>query len=140
MAVVDLDDMELLENATVQLELVVLEGGKDLAAEVDAHDIVQLLLGNEIALVPLQVVLDLVDITRVLEQCSHGLLASLDVLDISLGSSNLLDNILIGCLYFLERSKGNSEGGEIIDLSLEPMVKISEGVPQVLDGVLEALD
>ena len=102
MAVVDLNDMELLKNAAVELELVVLEAGKDLAAEVDAHNIVQLLLGDEIALVPLQVVLDLVDVTRVLEQSSHGFLAGLDVLDISLGSSDLLNHSLVASLDVLQ--------------------------------------
>lgn len=69
MAVVDLNDVELLKDAAVKLELVVLEGGEHLAAEVDAHNVVELSLSDKITLIPFLVVLDLVYITGVLE---HG--------------------------------------------------------------------
>jgi len=44
MAVIDLDDVELLDDARVQLQLVVLEGGSHLATKIDTQDVVQLLL------------------------------------------------------------------------------------------------
>ncbi len=39
MAVADLNDMELLDNARVQAELLCLELKEDSAAEVDSHDV-----------------------------------------------------------------------------------------------------
>jgi len=81
MAVVDLNDMELLKDAAVKSHLVVFEAGEDFAAEVDAHDIVELGLCLQIALISLEVVLDFVHITSALEKSVHRFLASLDTLD-----------------------------------------------------------
>ena len=91
MTVVNLDHVELLEDACVELQLFVFEKGEHFATKVDAHNIVELSLSNQVTLISFEVVLDLMNITRVLEQGSHGFLASLDVLDIFLGRSNLLD-------------------------------------------------
>ena len=82
MAVVDLDDVELLEDTAVECKLLILEDGKHLAANVNAHDVVELALGVQIALIPLQVILDLVYISRVLEKSTHRLFTSLNILDI----------------------------------------------------------
>jgi len=43
-------------------------------------------------------------------------------------------------LHVLELMQCHSESVEIVDLSLEPMVQVSEWVPQVLNSVLQALD
>lgn len=63
MAVVDLNDVELLNDAIVKLELVVLEAGEDLSAEVHAHNVVELFLSDKITLIPFLVVLDLVHVS-----------------------------------------------------------------------------
>ena len=91
MAVVDLDYMELLQDATVQSHLVVLEVGRDFAAQVDKKDVRELLLGFKITFIPLNIGLDLVNIISAFEQGAHGLLSRLNVADVRLGLSDLLD-------------------------------------------------
>ena len=44
MAVVDLDNVELLKDAAVESHLVSLEARKYLAAEIEAHDVIELTL------------------------------------------------------------------------------------------------
>ena len=90
MAVVDLDDVELLDDARVELHLVVLESGSNLASKVHSNKVVKLLLTYQIALIHLKVALDLVNITSVFEQSVDRLLAGLNVLDIGLALNDLL--------------------------------------------------
>ena len=132
MAVVDLDYMELLKDAAVQSNLVILEVRHDLAAEVHKKDVCELLLGFEITLVPLNIGLDLVNIIRAFEQGSHGLLSSLNVSNVRLALFNLLDESLNACLDALALGEGGVESVKIVDLSLNPVIKISEGVTKVL--------
>ena len=139
MAVVNLNDMELLEDARVKSQLVVLEAGKNLATEVDSQQVVKLLLGFEVTLVSLEIVLDLVDITGALEESVHGLLTSLDALNRRLAGGDLLGDGVDAGTDGLELGESGSESRKIIDLSLKPMIKVSEGVSQVVDGVLQAL-
>ena len=132
MAVVDLDYMELLKDAAVQSNLVILEVRHDLAAEVHKKDVCELLLGFEITFVPLNIGLDLVNIIRAFEQGSHGLLSSLNVSNVRLALFNLLDESLNACLDALALGEGGVESVKIVDLSLNPVIKISEGVTKVL--------
>ena len=132
MAVVDLDYMELLKDAAVQSNLVILEVRHDLAAEVHKKDVCELLLGFEITFVPLNIGLDLVNIIRAFEQGSHGLLSSLNVSNVRLALFNLLDESLNAGLDALALGEGGVESVKIVDLSLNPVIKISEGVTKVL--------
>ena len=132
MAVVDLDYMELLKDAAVQSNLVILEVRHDLAAEVHKKDVCELLLGFEITFVPLNIGLDLVNIIRAFEQGSHGLLSSLNVSNVRLALFNLLDESLNASLDALALGEGGVESVKIVDLSLNPVIKISEGVTKVL--------
>ena len=132
MAVVDLDYMELLKDAAVQSNLVILEVRHDLAAEVDKKDVCELLLGFEITLVPLNIGLDLVNIISALEQGSHGLLSSLNVSNVRLALFNLLDESLNASLDALALVEGRIESVKVVDLSLNPVIKISEWVTEVL--------
>ena len=132
MAVVDLDYMELLKDAAVQSNLVILEMRHDLAPEVDKKDVRELLLGFEITLVPLNIGLDLVNIISALEQGSHGLLSSLNVSNIRLARFDLLDESLNASLDALALCEGRVESVKIVDLTLNPVIKISEGVTEVL--------
>ena len=139
MAVVDLDYMELLEDTTVKSHLVILELGHDLATEVDKKDISELLLGFEITLIPLNIGLDLVNIVSALEHGAHSLLSGLNVADVRLALGDLLDESVDASLHIFALIEGNIESVQIIDLTLDPMVEIGEGVSEVLRSVLQAL-
>ena len=54
MAVVDLHDVELLQNLRVQTHLVVFKLREHLLTKVKAKDVEQALLGDKVALIPLQ--------------------------------------------------------------------------------------
>ena len=132
MAVVDLDYMELLKDATVQSNLVILEVGHNLLAEVDEKDVCELLLGFEITLISLNIALDLVNIISSLKQGTHGLLSSLNVCDVRLALFNLLDESLNASLDALALVKSRIESVKIVDLTLDPVIKISERVTEIL--------
>ena len=140
MAVVDLDYMELLQDATVKSHLVILEVGHNFAAEVGDKDVRELLLCFEITLVPLNIGLDLVNIISAFEQGAHGLLSSLNVPDVRLALSDLLDESFNSLLHTFALIKGRVESVQIVDLTLDPMVEISERVSKVLRSVLQALE
>ena len=89
MAVVDLDNVELLEDAAVESHLVSLEAWKYLASKIDTHDVIQLTLGLQISLIALKIVLDFMDISCALKESVHRFLACLNVLDSRLASLNL---------------------------------------------------
>ena len=132
MAVVDLDYMELLQDATVQSNLVILEVRHHLAAEVDEKDVCELLLGLKITFISLNIGLDLVDIISALEQGTHGLLSSLNVTDVRLALFDLLDESCNSSLDALALIEGRIKGVQVVDLSLNPVVKISKGITEVL--------
>ena len=132
MAVVDLDYMELLKDAAVQSHLVILEVRHDFLAEVDKKDVCELLLGFKITLVSLNIGLDLVNIISSLEQGTHGLLSSLNVADVRLALFDLLDESLNACLDALALVEGRIESVKVVDLSFNPVIKICEGVTEVL--------
>ena len=90
MAVVDLDDVELLDDATVESELLGLELDKRHLTNIDKNESVELLSRRQLKLVPLLLVLNGVYIVGALEHSVHGLLTSSDVIDVSLGLSELL--------------------------------------------------
>ena len=132
MAVVDLNYMELLKDAAVQSNLVILEVGHDFLAEVDKKDVCELLLGFEITFVPLNIGLDLVNIISSLKQGTHCLLSSLNVCDVRLALFNLLDESLNASLDALALVKSRIESVKIVDLTLDPVIKISERVTEIL--------
>ena len=132
MAVVDLDYMELLKDAAVQSNLVILEVRHHLAAEVDEKDVCELLLGLKITFISLNIGLDLVDIISALEQGTHGLLSSLNVSDVRLALFDLLDESCNSSLDALAFVEGRIKGVQVVDLSLNPVVKISKGITEVL--------
>jgi|Transcript_47841 hypothetical protein len=140
MVVVDLDHVELLDDAAVQAQLLCLELGEGVLADVDQGQSVKLLLRLSLTLVPLQLVLDGVHVARVLEQRVHGLLAVSDVFNVRLGLSNLLGRGSDGGLSGLELVKGSLEGGKVVNFTLYPVVQVSERVPQVVNGVAQRLD
>ena len=74
MAVADLDDVELLDDASVQSQLLLLELNQDILAEVQAEDVEELLLCLQITLETLQLVLHLTHIVGILEHGAHCLL------------------------------------------------------------------
>ena len=132
MAVVDLDYMELLQDATVQSHLVILEVGHDFATEVDKKDVRELLLGFKITFISLNIGLDLVNIISAFEQGAHGLLSRLNVPDVRLGLSDLLDESFNTVLDSFALIESRLESVQIVDLTFNPMVEISEGVSEVL--------
>jgi hypothetical protein len=140
MVVVDLDHVELLDDAAVQAQLLCLELGEGVLADVDQGQSVKLLLRLSLTLVPLQLVLDGMHVARVLEQRVHGLLAVSDVFNVRLGLSNLLGRGSDGGLSGLELVKGSLEGGKVVNFTLYPVVQVSERVPQVVNGVAQRLD
>mmetsp|Transcript_5350 Transcript_5350/g.6575 ORF Transcript_5350/g.6575 Transcript_5350/m.6575 type:complete len:225 (-) Transcript_5350:565-1239(-) len=140
MVVVDLDHVELLDDAAVQAQLLCLELGEGVLADVDQGQSVKLLQRLSLTLVPLQLVLDGVHVARVLEQRVHGFLAVSDVFNVRLGLSNLLGRGSDGGLSGLELVKGSLEGGKVVNLTLYPVVQVSERVPQVVNGVAQRLD
>ena len=134
-AVVYLDDVELLQDAAVQSQLVGLEARKYLASKIDTHDVIQLTLSLQISLIALEIVLDFMDISCALKKSVHRFLACLNVLDSRLASLDLFldgQHVSLSRLDLVERS---SEGSEIVDLSFEPMVEVGEWVSEVGDRV-----
>ena len=73
MTIADLNNVELLQNATVQSDLLVLELGQNSLANVQAEHVEQFLLRDNIALKPFQRVLHLAYIISILEESAHGL-------------------------------------------------------------------
>ena len=139
MTVADLDDMELLNDATVKSQLFVLELRKDSSSKVNTQDVLELQLGLQITLVALKLVLKGTYIISTLEQRAHRFLASTDALNVRLGSNNLLLHLLDSGLDGFALIKGRLECNEIVLLSLNPMIKVSEWVSQAFNSVLEAL-
>jgi len=140
MAVVDLNDMELLYNARVKAHLLLLEAREYSLSEVNSEAIMKLDLLLEVSLVLLQPALDRMDVTRVLGKGPHCLFASLDIFDVRLGlldfGPDRLDSISDG----LELDEGGLEGAEVVNLALDPMVQVRERVAQVVRRVLQRLD
>lgn len=140
MAVVNLNDVELLDDAAIEVELLGLELGKHSLGQVVEHEEVQLGLSFEITLVSLDLVSDSVNISSALEHGAHCLLSGLNVLHVSLTLSDLFLESSDGFSLGLELTESSIERAHIIDLALDPVVKVSEWVPQVVDSVLEALN
>ncbi len=135
MTVADLDNVELLDDARVQSELFGLELGKNGASEVDSHDIEELHLGLEIALISLNIASHRAHIVRVLEHRGHRLFALVHVFNVSLRAFNLLFDILNALLAIKILFVSGVKGLQVVDLSLVPVVQISEGIAQVLGRV-----
>ena len=106
--------------------------GHDFATEVDKKDVCELLLGFKITLVSLNIGLDLVNIISSLEQGTHGLLSSLNVADVRLALFDLLDESLNARLDAFALIEGRLESVKVVDFSFNPVIKISEGVTEVL--------
>ena len=139
-AVVDLDDMELLNNAAVKSEFISLEARQNFSSKVDEHEGVELLCGLLFALITFELVLDSMDIVRALEHGVHGLLACSDSLNVSLCLSDLLCDSLACRLLGLKLIEGSLERAEVVDLSFNPMVQVRERVAKVLDSVTQAFN
>ena len=122
MTVADLDNVELLDNTSVQGELFGLELGENGAAKVDSHDIEELHLGLEIALISLNVACHRAHIVRVLKHRGHRLFALVHILNVSLCAFNLLFNILDALLAIKILFVCGVEGLQVVDLSLVPMI------------------
>ena len=84
MTVADLDDMELLNDTTVESQLFVLELRKDSSSKVNTQDVLELQLGFEITLVAIKLVSKGTYIISTLEQRAHRFLASTDALNVRL--------------------------------------------------------
>ena len=140
MAVVDLDDVELLHNAGVKAHFLALELRENRLAQVDRHQRKQFLLSLEVALILLQRRLDFVHIARTLEESVHRLFARRQVLNVGLGAFDLFLDRFDGGLRAFELVDSEAERAQIVDLTLDPVVQIGEGVPDVFHGVLQALD
>ena len=93
MAVVDLDNVELLDNARVEAHLLGFKARENCLAKVDSEAVVKLGLTFQVSFKLLKFALDCVHISRVFEKRVHSLLALLDVVDVSLG---LLDFVFHG--------------------------------------------
>ena len=79
-------------------------------------------------------------VARVFEQSVHCFLSCGDVIDVCLALSNfLLEGLDCGCSV-LELIKSCLESRQVVDLSLDPVVKVSERVAQVLDGMAKVLN
>ena len=74
MAIADLHHVELLQNATVKLQLVFLELGEHLLAKVDRDQFIELLGGLMLRLRQLHLARHFTHIVLVLECCADGLL------------------------------------------------------------------
>ena len=135
MTVADLYNVELLDDTSVQGELFSLELRKNGAAEVDSHDIEELHLGLEIALISLNVASHRAHIVRVLEHRGHRLFALVHILNVSLCALNLLFDILDALLAIKILFVCGGKGVQVVNLSLVPVIKISEGIAQVLGRV-----
>ena len=135
MTVADLYNVELLDDTSVQGELFSLELRKNGAAEVDSHDIEKLHLGLEIALISLNVASHRAHIVRVLEHRGHRLFALVHVFNVSLCALNLLFDILDALLAIKILFVCGGKGVQVVDLSLVPVIKISEGIAQVFGRV-----
>jgi len=139
-AVVDLDDVELLHDAAVQAHLLSFELGKHHFAKVNCHQREQLFLSLQISLALLNGILNFVHVSRILEESSDCLFARLDVVDVGLGRLNLSFEGVDGRGDVPEFDDGAGERAQIVDLSLDPVVEIGEGISQVFDRVTQALD
>ena len=120
--VVDLDDVELLNDAAVQLHLFSFELGQDSLREVADHEEVKLGLGFKVTLVSLDLVGDCMHISSAFEHGAHCLLASLDVVHVSLTLLDLLferkDSITLG----FDLDESSIERAKIVDFALDPVV------------------
>lgn len=75
MTIADLNDMELLDNATVKSQLLIPELWHDSLAEIQTQDVQQLFLSLKIPFEAFELVLHLTDIVGVFEKSAHGLFA-----------------------------------------------------------------
>ena len=139
-AVVDLDDMELLNNAAVKSEFISLEARQNFSSKVDEDEGVELLCSLLFALITFELVLDSMDIVRALEHGVHGLLACSDSLNVSLCLSDLFCDSLACRLLGLKLVEGSLERAEVVDLSFNPMVQVRERVAKVLNSVTQAFN
>lgn len=126
--VVDLEDVELLGNLTVELKFLSLESMNDLLTKVNGDKVLELGNLDDFTLNGLKGVSEVACITRVLEESSHGGLSSVEVVKVSLGGLLLVDEL--GFLFddSLSRCDGSGNGLEIENLSLSPVEHINEGV------------
>ena len=72
------------------------------------------------------------DIVTALEQGAHSLLSSLNVPNICLGLRNLLDESFDTVLYSFQLIECALESVQVVDLTLDPVIEIREGIPEVL--------
>ena len=122
MAIADLNHGEVLNDGSVESELLLLELGHDSLRLIDSHHIINLLLGFMVALVRLQIRLHLVHVTRVFEERVHCLLARRNIVDVRLGLFDLFLQLLNCVLACLSRIQSHLEGLQVVNFTLNPMV------------------
>lgn len=135
--VVDLKDVELLSDLAVEFELLFLENGDDLLAQIDGDKIFELGHLDNLALCRFDRVGKVSGVSLVLEKSSHGSLSSIEVVEILLGGDLLLDKTLFSFGDVVARCNGGLNSLEIKYLTLGPMEHIDEGVLHLVTGVDE---
>ena len=139
MRVANLDDVELLHDALVKRQLLLLDLGNDIAAQVNSDEVEQVLVGLDVAFSTLDRVGHSADVVLVLKDSANGLFASVQILDVFLSGGLLLVKLLAltfdlgACLHSVLNSF------EIVHLALDPVVEVDEWVAHVVDQMGELL-
>jgi len=128
--VLDLNDRELLQDTVVKTELLLLEAGNYLLTEVDGQQIEQLGCAEDFSVVAFDSVGHAADIILVLEHCGHSLLTLLNGFDVLLGVTLFAFKIAKAFHDLITASDSISHGFNIVEFSLDPVVKINVGVSE----------
>jgi len=135
MCIVDFNDIELLNNVLVQMQLLFFELWDDHGSKVDGHQVEQFLVVFNVTVTLFNGSYHSTGVALILEQGSHGLLTSGDIVEILLSILFLLLQLLVVLHIALTCFNGSLESGKIVDLTLGPVVQVSESVLEVLYGV-----
>lgn len=132
--VVDLQDVELLSDLTVELEFLSLEGRNDLLSQVNGHEVFELGHLHDLTFGSFDSVGEGASISGVFEESSHSGLTSVEVVQVGLSRNLFLlkFHLLLG--DHLSSGNGCGYSLKIEDLSLGPVENIDERILHLVTG------
>jgi len=137
--VLDLNHCELLQDTVVQAQLLLFEAGDHFVANVHREQVVELLVGQDLAIMSFHLVSHGADIIGILEQRGRSLLSLLHAVDILLSVALFALEASQFLLHLVAGVHRLSHRFNIVDFSLHPVVKLDVGVAQALARHLQGL-
>jgi hypothetical protein len=138
-AVADLENVELLLHALVQLELLGLEHWQGVFAEVDRQEIHQRLACHDVLLKLVDLAFKLGHVILVFQRGAKSLVASVQIINILLGGRLLLLERKQVFFDLMARADSVDQSLNVVELTLDPVIDVDKAVSEVAVGVGHAL-